>query len=51
MHLLNVLTIYGPNTFLATINELKPFLKFNHVSENLHSNHDLILFHEDALQR
>ena len=49
MHLLNVL-IYGPNTFLTTINELKPFLKFNHVSENLHSNHDLILFHEDALK-
>ena len=49
MHLLNVL-IYGPNTFLTTLNELKPFLKFNHVSENLHSNHDLILFHEDALK-
>ena len=32
MHQLNVL-VYGPHSFLITLNELKPFLKFNHFSD------------------
>jgi len=32
MHQLNVL-IFGPSSFISTLNELKPFLKFNHFSD------------------
>ena len=48
MHHLKVL-ILGPNSFYATLNELKPFLKFNCVKEKNTSDFDVILFHEEAL--
>ena len=48
MHQLKVL-ILGPNSFYATLNELKPFLKFNCVKEKNTSDFDVILFHEEAL--
>ena len=48
MHNLKVL-ILGPNSFYATLNELKPFLKFNCVKEKNTSDFDVILFHEEAL--
>ena len=48
MHQLNVL-ILGPTSFTATLNELKPFLKFNPVNEKNSLNHDVIIFHEEAL--
>ena len=48
MHRLNVL-ILGPNSFSSTLNELKPFLKFNPVYEKKSLNSDVILFHEEAL--
>tara|TARA_B100000963_G_C22604597_1_gene661858 strand:- start:847 stop:1452 length:606 start_codon:yes stop_codon:yes gene_type:complete len=48
MHQLNVL-ILGSNSFVSTLNELKPFLKFNPIIEEFKSNHDLILFHEEVL--
>ena len=49
MHQLNVL-IYGPNTFIDTLNELKTFLKFNHCTENFTGYIDIILFHETVLK-
>ena len=49
MHQLKVL-ILGPTSFSATLNELKPFLKFNSTKEKQPSNYDIILFHEDALK-
>ena len=48
MHQLKVL-ILGPNSFFSTLNELKPFLKFNSVREINSSDFDVVLFHEDAL--
>ena len=48
MHQLKVL-ILGPNSFCSTLNELKPFLKFNSVKEKNTSDFDVILFHEEAL--
>ena len=48
MHQLNVL-ILGPASFTATLNELKPFLKFNPVNKKNSLNHDVIIFHEEAL--
>ena len=48
MHQLKVL-ILGPVSFAATLNELKPFLKFKSVKEKNLSDIDVILFHEDAL--
>ncbi len=48
MHQLNVL-ILGPVSFTATLNELKPFLKFNSIKEKNSSDFDIILFHEEAL--
>ena len=48
MHQLKVL-ILGPNSFSTTLNELKPFLKFNSVKQKNSSDFDVILFHEDAL--
>ena len=48
MHQLNVL-ILGPNSFISTLNELKPFLKFNSLTDISNNNHDIILFHSDIL--
>ena len=51
MHKINVL-IYGPDSFISTINELKPFLKFNLInnfklSENLDTvDFDVLICHE-----
>ena len=42
--------ILGPISFLSTLDELKPFLKFNPIIEEFNLNHDVILFHEDALK-
>ena len=49
MHQLNVL-IFGPHSFISTINELKPFLKFNPLFDVLKTDHDVILFHNVALE-
>ena len=48
MHQLKVL-ILGSTSFSTTLNELKPFLKFNTTQKNISSDFDIILFHEDAL--
>ena len=48
MHLLKVLVL-GPSSFFSTLNELKPFLKFNPVEEKNSSDFNVILFHEEAL--
>ena len=48
MHRLKVL-ILGPVSFSTTLNELKPFLKFNSIKGNNSSEFDVILFHEEAL--
>ena len=48
MHLLKVL-ILGPASFSSTLNELKPFLKFNTVKQKTSYDFDIILFHEEAL--
>ena len=48
MHQLKVL-ILGPTSFTSTLNELKPFLKFNSITEKNSSDFDVILFHEDVL--
>ena len=49
MHQLKVL-ILGPASFIGTLNELKPFLKFNPVKKKNSSDFDVILFHEEALK-
>ena len=49
MHQLNVL-VFGPSTFLSTLNELRPFLKFNHFTEISELNYDIILFHDEILK-
>ena len=49
MHRLNVL-IYGPASFITTLNELKSFLKFNHFTENSDNSYDIVLFHSEALK-
>ena len=49
MHQLNVL-IFGSSSFISTVNELKPFLKFNPISGDLNVDHDVILFHSDVLK-
>ena len=49
MHRLNVL-ICGPASFVATLNELNSFLKFNHFTESLNNPHDIVLFHSEALK-
>ena len=49
MHQLNVL-IFGPSSFVSTLNELKHFLKFNPLSNDLNADHDVILFHKEALK-
>ena len=48
MHQLNVL-VFGPLSFISTLNELKPFLKFNHFSDFEDKSYDIILFHEESL--
>jgi|TARA_B100001063_G_C16683934_1_gene513330 hypothetical protein len=48
MHKLNVL-ILGSSSFISTLNELKTFLKFNPILENLDINCEVILFQHDAL--
>ena len=48
MHQLKVL-ILGPASFSSTLNELKPFLKFNSVKQKNSQDFDVILFHEEAL--
>tara|TARA_B100001758_G_C18088276_1_gene441921 strand:+ start:20 stop:625 length:606 start_codon:yes stop_codon:yes gene_type:complete len=49
MHQLNVI-ILGPSSFISTLNELKSFLKFNSFPNNLSIDHDIVLFHNDALK-
>ena len=48
MHQLKVL-ILGSNSFSSTLNELKPFLKFNPISAKTSKDFDVILFHENIL--
>lgn len=49
MHKLNV-RILGPASFVSTLNELKTFLKFNPVKDNLDNNLNVVLFHVDILK-
>ena len=49
MHQLNVL-IFGPSSFTSTINELKPFLKFNPIFKDLNFSHEIILFHDYSIK-
>ncbi|MDC3157108.1 winged helix-turn-helix domain-containing protein [Candidatus Pelagibacter bacterium] len=49
MHKLNVL-IFGPSSFTSTLDELKPFLKFNPLFNNMNNKHEVILFHNEALK-
>ena len=49
MHQLKVL-ILGPSSFVYTLDELKPFLKFNTLSNDLNTKPDIILFHNEALK-
>ena len=49
MHRLNVL-IFGPSSFISTLDELKPFLKFNPLFDNISNKHDVILIHKEALK-
>ena len=49
MHRLNVL-IYASNSFVSTLNELKPFLKFNHFTSASKTGYDIILFHDEVLK-
>ena len=48
MHRLNV-SIVGPSSFISTLNELKMFLKFNCLSDDLDNKSNIILFHVDVL--
>ena len=49
MHRLNVL-IYASNSFVSTLNELRPFLKFNHFTTVPNTGYDIILFHDEVLK-
>ena len=49
MHKINVL-IFGPSSFVSTLDELKPFLKFNPFSDNLNKQHEVILIHNESLK-
>ena len=49
MHKYKVL-IFGPRSFINTIDELKPFLKFIQLNDPLTVDYDIILFHQDALK-
>ena len=49
MHKLNVI-ILGPSSFISTLDELKPFLKFNSLPDNINEKHDVIIIHHEALK-
>ena len=49
MHKLNVI-ILGPSSFISTLDELKPFLKFNSQSDNINDKHDVIIIHHEAIK-
>ena len=49
MHQLNVL-IFGPSSFISTLDELKPFLKFNPIFDISNKKIDIILFHSEAIK-
>ena len=49
MHKLNVI-ILGPSSFISTLDELKPYLKFNPLSDNINEKHDAIIIHHEALK-
>ena len=49
MHKLNVL-IFGPSPFISTLDELKPFLKFNLLFDNINKTHEVILIHKETLK-
>ena len=49
MHNLNV-RILGPSSFISTLFQLKKYLKFNPIPDDLNDNTNIILFHTDALQ-
>ena len=49
MHKLNVI-ILGPSSFISTLDELKPFLKFNSLSDNINDKHDVIIIHHEVLK-
>ena len=42
--------ILGPSSFISTLDELKQFLKFNPLFNDLTNKHDIILFHKDILK-
>ena len=49
MHKLNV-KVLGSSPFCSSLNELKAFLKFNPLVDNINDKYKIILFHMDALQ-
>ena len=49
MHQLNVL-IFGSESFTSTLDELKSFLKFNHLTSNANNDYEIILFDIEALK-
>jgi hypothetical protein len=55
MHQLNVL-VFGPNNFLATLNELKSYLKFKfskyskNFNKNLINQFDVVILHKESLE-
>ena len=49
MHKLNVL-IFGPTSFISTLDELKPFLKFNPLFNNINNKYEVILIHNEELK-
>ena len=40
----------GPSSFISTIDELKPYLKFYPSFNDLNNKHDVILFHHEVLK-
>ena len=49
MHQKNIL-ILGSTSFISTLNELKPFLKFNPHTASTTNDYDVIIFHIDILK-
>ena len=49
MHKLNVL-IFWPSSFIYILYELKTFLKFNPLFDNISNKYDAILIHKEALK-
>ena len=49
MHNLNVL-IFGPSSFIYTLDELKNFLKCNSFFDNINNKHEVILIHNEELK-